>query len=244
MAAVAGAHLVLALFDAAQGADGLQILHHDLAGLSGGHACVLAAVQDLGLVGGELAALLQSQVGVPVSLAGHLAVIGEAADQGQVVTETDLEVIGVVGGGDLDDTGALFHVGVLVADDGDFLVQQGQDDGAAVELLVALVIRVDGHGHVAQHGLGTGGGDLQALIGTLDGVQQIPEVAVLLLMLDFGVGDGGLALGAPVDQTVAAVDLAFVVQLHEDFQHGLGALLVHGEVVAGPVAGAAQGPQL
>ena len=111
---------------------------------------------------------------------------------------------------------------------------------AAVQVGVAGVVGVDGHGGVAQHGLGAGGGQLQHLAGLLDRVQQVPEVAVLLGVLDLGVRDGGVAVGAPVDHPVAAVDQALVIQPDEHLAHGVRAALVHGKALPLPVAAAAQ----
>jgi len=77
---------------------------------------------------------------------------------------------------DLHDAGTLGHVGVLVADDGDLLVQQGQDDMAAVQMSIAGVIAVYGNSGIAQHGLGTGGKPFQHLARLLDGVKQCPKL--------------------------------------------------------------------
>ena len=48
----------------------------------------------------------------------------------------------------------------------------------ADEVGEAGVVRVDGDGGVAEHGLGAGGGDDDDLVGALDGVAQVPEGAV------------------------------------------------------------------
>ena len=111
---------------------------------------------------------------------------------------------------------------------------------AAVEMGVARILGVDGHRGVAQHGLGAGGGQLQHLAGLLHRVEQVPEMAGLLLILHLGVGNGGVAVGAPVHHAVAPVDEALVIEVDKDLQHGLGAALVHGEALALPVAGTAQ----
>ena len=58
---------------------------------------------------------------------------------------------------------------------------------AAVEMGVPGVIAVDGHSGIAQHGLRAGSGQLQHLAGLLDRVQQVPEAAVLLLVLHLGI---------------------------------------------------------
>ena len=240
MAAVAGADLVLQGLDLLQEAALFQVGQNGLAGFHGGHAGVLAAIQHLRFVHGILARCKEGIGSGLVGSAGHAAVVGEDADDGQVMAQTHLKVVGVVGRGDLDDTGALGHVGVLVADDGDLLVQQRQDDMAAVQVGIAGVVAVDGDSGIAQHGLRAGGGQLQHLAGLLDRVEQVPEAAVLLLVLHFRIRDGGVAVGAPVDHPVAAVDQALVVQADEHFLDGVGAALIHGKALALPVAAGAQ----
>ena len=208
--------------------------------IAGGHARVLAAVEHLRLVFGESALGFERLVFGYVGGSRHVTVIGEHADERQTAALTDLVVVGVVGRGDLDDARTLFHVGVLVADDGDLLVEQRQDDVAAVEVLVSLVVLVDRDGGVAEHRFGTGGGDFEQLARLLDGVEDVPEVTLLLLVLNLRVGDGGVAVGAPVDHAVAAVDLALVVELDENLADGVRAALVHREALALPVAADAQ----
>ena len=219
---------------------GFQVSQDGLAGFQRGHAGIFAAVQHVRFIGGSAACSLLGIDGGLVGSTGHVAVIGQHADHRQVVALADLKVVGVVGGGDLHDAGALFHVGVLVADDGDFTAQQRQHHMAAVQVLVARVLGVDGNGSIAQHRLGAGGSQLQHFAGLLDGVEQMPEAALLGLVLDLGVRDRGVAVGAPVDHTVSAVDQALIVQADEHFLDGVGAALVHREAFALPVAGAAQ----
>ena len=230
--------------DLLQEAACFQIGQNGLAGLEGGHAGVLAAVQHLRLIDGVLAGGEQGIGSSLVGSTGHVAVVGEHTHDGQVVAQTHFKVVRVVSGGDLDHTGALGHVGVLVAHNGDLLVQQGQHHMAAVQMGIAGVIAVDGNSGIAQHGLGTGSSQLQHLAGLLDRVQQVPEAAVLLLVLHLGIRNGGVAVGAPVDHAVAAVDQALVVQAHEHFLDSLGAALVHSKALTIPVAAAAQLLQL
>ena len=161
-----------------------------------------------------------------------------------MVAQADLEVVGVVGRGDLHRAGAELHVAVFVGDDGYLFIHDGQDDGLADLVLIAGVFRMHGHGGVAQHGLGAGGGHDDKAFAVGVGIAQVPQVAGFVLVVDLDVGDGGLAVGAPVDDAHAAVDEALFVQLHEGLLHRLGAALVHGEALLGPVAGGAQGHQL
>ena len=69
-------------------------------------------------------------------------------------------------------------------------------------------------------------------------------MGILLHILHFRVGKGGLAGGAPVDDARAAVDEALFVEAHEGLAHGAAEALVHGEALARPVAGDAQFAQL
>ena len=223
---------------------GGQVFHNGFPGFVGGHAGILAAVQHLGLIDGGLAG---SEDGVGLRLvlcAGHVAVIGEHPHDGQIVALAHFKVVGIVGGGDLHHAGALFHVRVLVAHDGDFLVDEGQDHVTAVEMGVAGVVGVNGHGGIAQHGFGAGGGQLQLFARLLHGIEDVPEIAVLFDIFHFGVGDGGHVVGAPVHQAVAPVDEALFIQPHEHLAHGLGAALVHGEALPVPVAARAHAAKL
>ena len=53
-----------------------------------------------------------------------------------------------------------------------------------------------------------------------------------------------MAARAPVDDVVAFVDQALVVEGGEDLDYGLGQAFIHGEALAVPVAGAAQAFEL
>ena len=149
VAAVAGAHVVGQRLGLFQRTAGFQVSQDGLAGFQRGHAGIFAAVQHVWFIGGSAARSLLGIDGGLVGSTGHVAVIGQHADHRQVVALADLKVVGVVGGGDLHDASALFHVGVLVADDGDFTAQQRQHHMTAVQVLVARVLGVDGNGSIA-----------------------------------------------------------------------------------------------
>ena len=239
MAAVAGADLVLERLGLFQVTAGLEIGKDGLARFSRGHAGVFAAVEHLGLA---LRGAAAGDVFVRRFLfggAGHAPVVGEGAHDRQVMPFADLEVVRVVGGGDLDHAGAFFEVGVLVEHDRDLFVEQRQNHVAAVQVLIALVFGVDRHGGIAEHSLGSGGGELELFARLFHGIEKMPEMGVLLFILHLGVGNGRVAAGAPVDHAVAAVDEPLVIELHEHLFHGVGAALVEREALAVPVAGRA-----
>ena len=216
MATVAGAHVVGVVLDLHHQAQLLQLLHHGLAAFHGGHTLELARIAVHGAV-----------------------VIGDADDL-QIVALAHLKVVGVVSGGHLHRAGAELHVHIIVGHHGDLPVHQRQNDLFAHQIGVALVVGVHGHAGIAQHGLGASGRHDYTLAAVRAGVADMPQMAGLLLVLHLRVGQGGLTLGAPVDNAVAAIDQPFFVQAHEHLAHGLIAALVHSEALPAPVAAGAQ----
>ena len=75
-------------------------------------------------------------------------------------------------------------------------------------------------------------------------VAEVEEVALLLLINHLNVGEGRLCLGIPVDHAQAAIDEALVIEVAENAEHTLAALLVHGERRAVPVARSTEAAQL
>ncbi len=175
---------------------------------------------------------------------GHLAGFVDDLDGGEVVAPGHLEVVEIVGRSDLQGAGAEIQGDVGIGDDRDGTLQDRQAQGGAVEFFVALVLGIDGHGGVAQEGLGAGGGHGEVAFPVGQGVLDMVKVAVMGVVLHLEVGQGRLAAGAPVDDVVALVDQALFIEAHEDLAHRPGQARVHGEALPAPVAGAAQALQL
>ena len=152
-----------------------------------------------------------------------------------------------MGRGDLDDAGAERRVDQeRIGDDRDPAAGQGQLDVLADQVFVARVVGMHGHGRVAEHGLGPGGGDVQDFAARRAGDRILdgPEMAGDLFVIDLVVGHGGAELGVPVDQPLAAKDLARLEQVEKRAAHGARAQLIEGEPGPLPVAGAAHQPEL
>ena len=189
-----------------------------------------------------LTALLAGHAGeLAIALDDHRVLV-EDIDLRQVVGLTHGVVVGVVGRGDLDEAGAKVGVDMPILKDGNLAVDDRQHDGLAHKGGLLGVLRGDGNARVAEHGLGARGGDDDVVL-AIDRlgqrVAQVPQVALLVLILGLVVRDGGGAVGAPVDDALAAIDQAVVVPVAEDLTHGLGVILVHGEALVVEVDGAA-----
>ena len=150
------------------------------------------------------------------------------------------EVVRVVAGRNLDAARAELHIDVIVAENRDFAVHDGQDAGLADQVLVALVVRVDGNARIAHKGLRAGGGDDQIARAVRERIADVPQLARLGLVFDLGVAQCGCAVRAPIDDAVALVNQALVIQVDEHLADRLGAALVHREALALPVAGRAE----
>ena len=106
-------------------------------GLLGAERALLAQGGDHGLLG-----LGRGHAGEPLArLLGEPAVGADRDDLLEPVLAADLEVVGVVAGGDLQRPGAELGVDVLVGDDRQAATDQRQDAVLADQVAVALVVR-------------------------------------------------------------------------------------------------------
>ena len=188
-----------------------------------------------------LAALVAVHAGeLAVALDDHRVFI-EDIDLRQVVSLTHSVIVGVVGRGDLNKARAEIGVDMPILKDGDLAVDDGELDGLTHEGGLLGVLRGDSDARVAKHGLGARGGDDDVILAVDrlgQRVAQVPQVALLVLIFGLVVRDGGGAVGAPVNDTLATVDQAVVVPIAEDLAHGLCVILVHGEALVVEVDGA------
>ena len=157
----------------------------------------------------------------------------------------DFEVVEIVGWGDLDRARAFFRVRIGVGDDRDRSADQRQDCPLADQRAVHRVIGMHRHGGVAEHRLGSRGGDDDGLAGfALDRVAQIPKRSLDLAVFHFQIRDRRLQLRIPVHQPAVAVDQAFFVKRDKGLLHRGGQTVVHGEALARPVERRAEAAQL
>ena len=189
-----------------------------------------------------LAALVTVHAGkLAVTLDDHRVLV-EDVDLRQVVGLAHGVIVGVVGRRDLNEAGAKVGVDMPILKDGDLAVDDGELDGLAHKGGLLGVLRGDSDARVAEHGLGARGSDDDVVLAVDrlgQWVAQVPQVALLVLVLGLVVRDGGSAVGAPVDDALATIDKTVVVPVAEHLAHGLGVVLVHGKALVVEVDGAA-----
>ncbi len=162
----------------------------------------------------------------------------------QVMALADLEIVGVMGRGHLDRTGAEFTVYVFIGDHRDAPPGQGQLHLPADQVTVPLVLRVHHDGGVAEHGLRPGGGDDHAGAAVHARIADVPQAALDLPVIHLLVADRRLQGGRPVDDVRTAVDQALLVEADEHLAHRPAQPLVEGEPLPRPVGRVAEGALL
>ena len=216
LAAVAGADGIDVVFDALHQAQRGQVLDHFLAGDE--------AIQAGVLPGGR----------------AHARVVGHHVDLFQAMTLAGFEVVGVVRGGELHYAASEFAVHETVRDDGNFAIHQRQQNFAPHQARVALIVRVHGHARIPQHCFRARGRHHHVFRCADDGVAQVPQFAVALLVNRFQVADRRQAARAPVDNVPPAINQAVFMEAHKNFADRAGEPGVHGEALARPVAALAE----
>ena len=107
-------------------------------------------------------------------------VVVQHTDDLQIVPQTNLKVIGVMGGSHLDAAGAEFHFGIVISNHGDLLVHQRQDHLLADDVLVTLVVGVDTDAGIAQHSFRTGGRNNNFAGAVSQRIADMPQIAGLV----------------------------------------------------------------
>ena len=141
LAAVAVAHVIGVVLDAGQQSLLFQVSNDFLAR----HIAVEARIS--------------AAFGVDVAFRVH------DIDRGQMMALAQGKVVGVVRRSYLHRAGAEFAANPLVENDGNLAAHQRQPQFLAVQVQIALVFRMNGDGHVAEHGFRPRGRNRQKLAG-------------------------------------------------------------------------------
>ena len=179
-------------------------------------AASLFQQRDNGLAGLEAVHADQELCGL-----AQRAVVVEDVDGLQMVLDTEVVVVDVVRGRDFQCTRAELALYVLIVNQWDGAVYERHNGAFALVLGVTLVLRMHTDGRVAQDGLGARGGDGDVLARlAFDGIAHVVELGLQLFVNYLLIGNGGQRFGVPVDHAHATINLAFVVQIHKDVNHG------------------------
>ena len=188
----------------------------------------------------------------------YSGVFVEDIDGLEIVLLAQHVVVLVVRRSHFETAGTEFDFHIPVFDYRNDAVHQRNNHLAPLEPCVFEILGIDAHRCVAHNGLGTGGGDngivAAVVVGMHNGAfgglercrflcQIIAEIVEFRLFFHeeyLVVADCGAVDGIPVHHAQVAVDKTFVEKVDKDAVDSVGALFVHSECGAVPVAGSTE----
>ena len=171
-----------------------------------------------------------------VAVESHIRRGIKHVDHAETAALAHFEIVEVMGRGDLHRSRALFGISVTICDDLQPATNNRQNGVFADHIGKALIIGMYGDTRIPQHGFRPRGrhGDEPALF-PLDGIAEIPEIAVDFTLDHFEIRNCRVQFRIPIDQALVLVDQALTVESHKNFQDGARQAFVHGEPLARPV---------
>lgn len=173
-----------------------------------------------------------------------MAVFSDDLNAGQIMTFADLEIVEIVGRGDLHGTGTEGRISVLVSDNRDSTIGERENDFSANEIFVTVIVGIYSDSDVTKESLRASSGDDELGVAVDDFVSDVPEVTLFVFVVDFDVGEGGLVLRAVIDELLAAVDHAVIPHFFEGFVDAGDDVFVEGKGEIGPGAARTEGAEL
>ena len=157
------------------------------------------------------------------------------------MTASNLKVVRIMCRCDLYTAGSEFFVNILISNYRDLSVCKRQLQHLANQILVSLIFRIYCNCSITQKCLRTCGCDLnETSFLSYDGIIDVPEKSVLVLMHNLCIRNRGLAYRTPVDDPGAFVDISFLIKTDKYFLNSLGAALIHGKALTLPVCRCSQ----
>ena len=190
------------------------------------------------------AGLLLRQARELSGLLVHPPVEPDHRELGQLVVAADLEVGRVVAGCHLERACAEFGLDALVRDHRHTTLDERDDHLCPHQVAVALVVRMHGNRDVGEDRRRPHGRDRHVALAVGARVADEDERVVCLIVLDLEVGERRLVARAPVDDPVALVDPALLVEVDEPAHDRAVVIGVHREALAPVVEGGAEQPEL
>ena len=193
----------------------------------------------------RLTAFLTGHAFVFACFFSHNAVQADNNDARQVVADTHLIVVRIMGRSNFYSTGTKLGINIAVGDNRNNSVGSRQTQGFANQVAITRVLRINCYCSITGQSFRTGGSNHQAAAFFFNyRVVDVPEMARVILMLNLDIAQCGVAVYTPVGDTGAFVNQALFKQSAENLANSLGATLVHSKALTLPVAGNAQVLQL
>ena len=157
------------------------------------------------------------------------------------MTLANFKIVGVVSRRDLNAARSKPLIHVFICNNRNPAIRKGKYKFFSYEILISFILRIYRNCRISQHGLRSCGGYFhKAAFLTHDGVVDMPEKSILILMLHLGIGNRSLAFGAPVYYLGALVYPAFFIKIKKCLLYRFGTAFVHSKAFSFPVCGGTQ----
>ena len=148
----------------------------------------------------------------------------------------DLPVVEVVRRRDLHRAGAEFAIDLRIGDDRNRPIGQRQPDLFPHIRAIAIIVRIHRDRGIAEHRLRSRRGDDERPRAVGQWIADLPDRPHLFFVVDLEIRHRGAELRVPIDEALAPIDQAVVVQAHKGFEDRGRQAFVHREALAGPIA--------
>ena len=127
-----------------------------------------------------------------------------------------LKVVRVMSRSNLYASGTEFLIYISICNNRNQTICQRQLQHFSNQILIALILRVHSNSRISQQSLRTGGGDLyKAALFPCNGIINMPEEAILLLMLNLCIRNRSLTYRTPVNNPGTFINISLLIQLAE-----------------------------
>ena len=174
----------------------------------------------------------------------HVAVVGHDVDLFKTVTLTYEEVVRIVSGRNLNDTGTKLLLDIIVSENRNLATRERKNNVFTDNRGETLILRIDSYSRIARERFRARRRNTDIVLVKLtlrakgaarDGITDVPEMTMIRLVLNLVVRESRTAAGTPVYDVVALVDEALVVKLGKDLRDSLRATLVERKALTRPV---------
>ncbi len=119
----------------------------------------------------------------------YLCIICHNIDNGKIMAQTDLKVVGVMCRRDLYNARTEIHFNIIICYYRYLTMNKGKNYCLADKILIPFIVRINSNCRIAQKCFGTCGRKIDITAAVCQLISEVPEMTCLLLIFNLGVGN-------------------------------------------------------
>ena len=123
--------------------------------------------------------------GSSIAFSGHMTVIGENPYDRQMMPLADFEIVRIMCRRNFDNTGAFFHISMIIAYDRNLLIDQRQNHMTSMQMHIPRISGIHRYSSIAKHGFRPCRCQFKHFTGFLYRIQNMPEMTVFFNIFNF-----------------------------------------------------------